>query len=35
MLSSAETVDIIAEAFRDHDVSTVVLDPVYSQEMMS
>jgi hydroxymethylpyrimidine/phosphomethylpyrimidine kinase len=31
MLSSAETVDVIAEAFRDHGVSTVVLDPVCSK----
>jgi hydroxymethylpyrimidine/phosphomethylpyrimidine kinase len=28
MLSSAETVDTIAEAFADYGVSTVVLDPV-------
>lgn len=30
MLSSAETVDVIADAFADHGVSTVVLDPVSS-----
>jgi hydroxymethylpyrimidine/phosphomethylpyrimidine kinase / thiaminase len=34
MLSSAETVDVIAEELKKHIVKTIVLDPVYTNPLL-